>query len=86
MACPHTVTGPIIMGSPNVFINALPAARKTDMGIATACCGPNTYEIKVGSATVFINGKAAARKDDMTMHCNTGTGKVITGSPTVNIE
>jgi len=84
MACPHTVVGPIITGSPNVFINGLPAARESDIGIASVCCGPNMYKIIMGSTTVFINGKMAARKDDQTLHCETGTGKIIMGSPTVD--
>ena len=85
-ACPHQVIGPIIMGSPTVFINGLPAARVSDMGIHSVCCGPNIYEIKMGSSTVFINGLAAARKGDMTQHCNMAPGKIDTGSPDVNIE
>lgn len=85
MACPHTVQGPIITGSPNVFINSLPAARESDKGVAAACCGPNMYKVIMGSTTVFINGKMAARKDDPTLHCETGTGKIIMGSPDVEI-
>ena len=85
-ACPHPVQGPILQGSVTVFINGLPAARVDDIGVHAACCGPNMYEIKMGSSTVFIDGKAAARKDDMTLHCNIGNGKIIQGSPDVNIE
>ena len=85
-ACPHPVQGPIVMGSPNVFINGLPAARVDDIGLHAACWGPNMYKIKMGSSTVFINGKEAARKDDMTMHCETASGKIIMGSPDVIIE
>ena len=84
-ACPHTVQGPIVIGSTDVFINNLPAAREGDTGIATPCCGPNTFEIKMGSGTVYINGKMAARKGDMTLHCSMGTGKIDAGSSDVNI-
>lgn len=83
--CPHAVQGPIIIGSTNVFINSIPAARVGDMGISTPCCGPNKFEIKMGSSTVFINGKKAARKGDMTMHCDIGSGKIEIGSPNVII-
>ncbi len=83
--CPHPVQGPIIIGSTDVFINGLPAARQGDKGISTPCCGPNTFEIQMGSGTVFINGKQAARKGDMTLHCSIGTGKIEVGSPDVNI-
>jgi uncharacterized Zn-binding protein involved in type VI secretion len=79
------VMGPIMLGSTDVFINGLPAARVSDIGISTPCCGPNTFEIKMGSTTVYINGKQAARKDDMTMHCGSFPGKIKMGSPDVNI-
>lgn len=83
-ACPHCCVGPIVMGSPTVFINCLPAARVDDMGVHAACCGPNMFTATVGSGTVFINGKAAHRKDDDQQHCG-GSGKSILGSPNVNI-
>ncbi len=84
--CPHMVVGPIIIGSSDVFINGIPAARVGDKGISTPCCGPNMFEIKMGSTTVNINGKQAARKDDMTMHCDMASGKIIMGSPDVIIN
>jgi uncharacterized Zn-binding protein involved in type VI secretion len=62
-----------------VFVNKLPAARKDDMGIHAACCGPNMWTATAGSGTVFINGKAAHRKDDAQAHCG-GSGKMTTGS------
>jgi uncharacterized Zn-binding protein involved in type VI secretion len=83
--CPHSVQGPIIIGSTDVFINGIPAARVGDIGISTPCCGPNMFEIKMGSFSVFINGKQAARKGDMTMHCSVGTGKINMGSTDVKI-
>ena len=83
--CPHAVQGPIVIGSTTVFINGLPAARKSDTGISIPCCGPNTFEITMGSGSVFIDGLEAARKGDMTSHCSIGTGKIEMGSPDVMI-
>ena len=65
---PH-VGGPIVLGSPNVLIGNLPAARVTDMA---TCVGPPDM-IAVGSATVLINGLPAARLGDMTAHGGTIT-------------
>ena len=73
---PH-VGGPIVSGSPNVFINGRSAARVGD--IAT-CNGP-LDKISEGSASVFINGKPAARMGDRTEH----GGVVIIGSSNVFI-
>jgi len=81
-ACPHTVQGPAILGSPTVNVNGMPALRVTDMGVHMACCGPNMWTATQGSGTVFINGLAAHRKDDGDMHCG-GQGKMIQGSPDV---
>ncbi|GBR38968.1 hypothetical protein AA101099_1469 [Neoasaia chiangmaiensis NBRC 101099] len=75
--CPEHVGGPIMLGSPNVFIGGLPAARIGDMGL---CVGPEDAIIE-GSATVFINGRPAARMGDMTAH----GGVIIGGCPTVLI-
>jgi len=81
-ACPHTATGMIIGGSPNVFVNSLPASRVDDMGIHAACCGPNMYTATKGSGTVIVNGKGVHRKDDEQAHCG-GKGKSIAGSSDV---
>ncbi|TNF32393.1 MAG: hypothetical protein EP329_10415 [Deltaproteobacteria bacterium] len=78
-ACPHSCKGPCTAGSPDVFVNKLPAARKGDPGIHAACCGPNTWTATAGSSTVFINSKPAHRKDDAQAHCG-GSGKMTTGS------
>ena len=73
---PH-VGGPIAVGSGNVLIGGVPAARIGDKAI---CVGPPDA-ISSGSATVLINGKPAARLGDSTAH-----GGVITaGNPTVLI-
>jgi uncharacterized Zn-binding protein involved in type VI secretion len=83
--CPHHCVGPAIQGSPNVFVNGMPAVRVGDKGMHAACCGPNMWTAQLGSATVKINGKNAHRKDDMDKHCGLpGIGKIITAS--VDVE
>src|SRR3954462_8133703 len=82
-ACPHPAVGPAITGSPTVVVDGQPALRVTDLGIHTACCGPNTWLAKMGSPTVLIDGLPAHRKGDMTQHCG-GPGQLIEGSGTVN--
>jgi uncharacterized Zn-binding protein involved in type VI secretion len=52
-------------GSPNVYINGLPANRVGDAWAAhcnSSGCHPSTTAS--GSSSVFINGKAAARIGD----------------------
>lgn len=73
---PH-VGGPIAMGSPNVLINGMPAARVGDMAV---CVGPPD-RIAKGSTTVLINNKPAARLGDRTAH----GGVIVTGMPNVLI-
>ncbi len=74
-ADPHPVTGPITVGSPNVFIDGRPAARVGDVGVHAACCGANTFRITGGDSSVLINGRAAARMGDTTQHCG-GSGTI----------
>jgi uncharacterized Zn-binding protein involved in type VI secretion len=83
-ACPHTVTGPAVQGSPDVMINHKPAVRLGDAGIHAPCCGPNTWKPAAGSGTVMINYKPAVRMGDSTSHCG-GIGLMIEGSPNVMI-
>ena len=71
---PH-VGGPVVVGSPNVKIGGLPAARKGDRLV---CVGPPD-SISQGSSSEFINGKPAARMRDGTAH----GGKIVIGNPTV---
>ncbi|HCM1323356.1 type VI secretion protein [Vibrio parahaemolyticus] len=73
---PH-VGGPVVMGSPNVKIGGIPAARKGDKLV---CIGPPD-SISDGSSSVKINGKPAARSGDSTSH----GGKILVGVPTVLI-
>jgi uncharacterized Zn-binding protein involved in type VI secretion len=84
-SCPHPGTGPIVVGSPDVFTNDKPQARKNDIGIHAVCCGPNNYTINAGSSTVYINGQPCARMQDKTKHCG-GSGQIIEGSPDVLID
>jgi uncharacterized Zn-binding protein involved in type VI secretion len=75
---PH-VGGPILTGSPNVFIGGLPAARVTDK---VTCVGPADV-IVGGSPTVLINGLPAARMGDQTAHGGVivgGLGTVLIGT------
>ena len=83
-ACTHSVRGPAVGGSPNVFINGRPALRVGDPGIHSACCGANQWKASTGSSTVFINGLPAHRMGDVTQHCG-GMGKLVQGSPNVYI-
>lgn len=82
VACPHTVIGPAVQGSPNVLVNNRPAVRVGDKGIHAPCCGPNMWEAVTGSTTVLINNKPAHRLGDMDRHCG-GPGVLIEGSPNV---
>jgi uncharacterized Zn-binding protein involved in type VI secretion len=86
-ACPHPGVGPIVVGSTDVLINGLPAARadNTDLGLHAACCGPNFFQCAKGSPTVYVNNKPLARMNDQTKHCG-GNGKIIEGSPDVLID
>lgn len=78
-ACPHDVKGPIQSGSPNVFIDGLPAARAGDTGVAGGGCGPANFVIKTGDPNVLIDGKPAARVGDQTQHSG-GMGNIITAA------
>lgn len=73
---PH-VGGPVNMGSPNVMIGFLPAARVADMCV---CVGPPDA-IAMGSTSVFINFMLAARQGDSTVH----GGTIAMGCPNVII-
>lgn len=85
VACPHPAVGPIVQGSPDCFINNMPAARQDDLGIHAVCCGPNNYTIAKGSPTVYVNNKPFARLNDKTTHCG-GSGPIIEGSPDVLVD
>lgn len=73
---PH-VGGPIVMGSPNVIVGFMPAARVGDL---VTCVGPPDA-IAMGSMKVMINFMPAARMGDTTVH----GGKIVMGYPQVMI-
>ena len=81
-SCPHGGwIGVITSGSPNVHVNGIPAARKTDPG-TIACPHGGTFKITSGSGDTEINGKASARVGDMVVCDKCGaTGKIAAGSP-----
>ncbi len=83
-ACAHSVEGPAVAGSPDVFINKKAALRVQDPGVHSACCGSNTWSAVAGAAAVIINGLEAHRSGDATRHCG-GNGKLVEGSPDVII-
>lgn len=72
--------GSILTGSPDVFINQLPAAF---LGASAVCCGlhVSVQAIATGAPTVFINGLNAAH-----MACCSSCGSpAATASPDVFI-
>jgi len=73
----------VVAGSPDVFIEGLPAARVSDPLAAHGCstCPTHGRSIASGSSTVLINGLSAARVGD-TVDCG---GVIVTGSGTVFI-
>ena len=73
---PH-VGGPVVMGSPNVMIGFMPAAR---MGDTAVCTGPPDVIAK-GSTSVMIGFMPAARMGDTTAH----GGSITMGCPQVMI-
>jgi len=77
-ADPHPTVGPIITGSPTVFIDGRPAARRGDAGVHAVCCGPNMYTIVGGDRSVLIDGRPAARIGSRTQHCG-GLGTLVAG-------
>ena len=79
-ACPHPCIGPITSGSSTVLINGKPAARVGDVGVHSACCGPNSFTITGSSSRVRIDGRPAVKQGDTTQHCG-GTGKIVSGAP-----
>ena len=69
-------------GSPNVFVNGLPAHRQGDHWVSHCCCAiPETHDSSLasGSSTVYVNGKQLGRIGDP-IAC----GSVVSsGSPNV---
>lgn len=79
--------GIIQMGSPNVLIGGMPAARSTDFHFCPLSNGPQPHAggpISMGSATVLINNLPAARMGDMAI-CAGPPDTILAGAPTVLI-
>ncbi len=77
-ACPPR---PSSEGSPNVFVNGMPAHRQGDGWGAHGCSdhAPHGSVLAGGSGTVFVNGKPIGRVGDP-VACG---GAVATGSDNV---
>ena len=72
-----TLDGAVSVGSPNTFINGLPAARHVD---PVCVHGPGV--IVRASANVRINSLGAGRLGDP-VSCQQSPGSILTGSPNV---
>lgn len=68
-------------GSPDVFINGMPAHRVSDSWLPHTCVSTHDSVLGSGSNTVFINGKAAGRIGDAVACGST----IMTGSSDVFI-
>lgn len=55
---------PAIEGSPNVFINGIPANRQGDLWAPHCAAGCHPGSSSKGSSTVKVNGKDAMRQGD----------------------
>lgn len=78
---PRHVTGSLISGSPNVFINSRSAMRAH---LSTGLCSDHAGApqlVAQGSSTVYINSQPASRKEDML----TCSAVISDGSPNVFI-
>jgi len=79
--------GTIMLGSPNVLIGGMPAARATDMHVCPMVTGIVPHvggPIMLGSLTVLINNMPAARMGDMAT-CVGPPDTILAGEMTVLI-
>ncbi|MDR6496288.1 putative Zn-binding protein involved in type VI secretion [Paraburkholderia terricola] len=86
---PRHVTGSLITGSPNVFINSRSAMRAH---LSQGTCSDHSGSPQIvaqGSATVFINAQPASRKNDL-LACSAvisdGSPNVFIGGSTVTTD
>lgn len=79
--CPHTVSGPIVEGSPNTFTNGLAQARDGDL-VHHNCPHCGIGWVVASSETVFVNGKSIARIGDTVIYPG-GSGVIIKSSENV---
>lgn len=77
--CPHSVSGPIVEGSPDVVTNGLQQARDGDL-VHHDCPHCGIGWIVASSETVFVNDKKIARLGDVVTYPG-GSGKIVEGSP-----
>ena len=85
--CPHEVYGRFEWASDDTYMNALGAARCSQMdgGTHSYCCGPMLWKSLVGSPDTYINGTGAVRLGDQTICCG-GYGTIISSSDDVFIN
>ena len=82
---PMEFRGMVNQGSPDVFINGIPAARQGDQTLERDnCCGFSYGSVKIGSGSVLINGRPAARQGDP-LNAHNGEGSIAGGSGDVII-
>ncbi len=79
--CPHSVSGPIVEGSPDIITNGLQQARDGDL-VHHDCPHCGVGWIQASSETVFINGRRIARLGDTVIYPG-GSGKIVESSPDV---
>ena len=89
VVCPHSTSGIVMTGSPNVFADNLNAFRGQFVDIGDhslgPCCGPNLYNSTQCSPDVIVNGVGWVRLGDMVTCCG-GVGNMITASIDVIIN
>ena len=79
--CPHSVSGPIVAGSPDVQANGIPVARLGD-AITHSCPHCGTGNVSSASGTVKANGIGIARLGDSVVYPG-GGGTIVSASPNV---
>lgn len=82
----HFPPTPAIVGSPNVFVNGMPAMRVGDAYLPHPCPAcpipPHPRALAQGSPSVFVNSIPAGRVGDA-IGCG---GSAATGSPNVVLD
>ncbi|MDR0475539.1 MAG: PAAR domain-containing protein [Treponema sp.] len=76
--CPHSVSGPIVSGSGNVFANGRAVARLGD-SVTHSCPHCGTGVISSASGVVFANGIGVARLGDAVTYPG-GSGTIVSAS------
>jgi len=79
--CPHGVSGPIVQGSPDTFVNDRPVARIGDE-VRHNCPHCGWGWVAEGSETVFTNERKKARRGDRVVYPG-GDGTIVEGSDDV---